>query len=170
MNQTNTENVLWSGRPKQGFMIAPRDTYMIPFSILWCGFAIFWTVSATSIGSPGFFTLWGTMFICIGMYFVFGRFIHDLIIRRKTQYFVTDTRIKIAKNGSETSIPMGQWSCLNMEKFSDGTGTIRFAESGSPFNNDMSVWVQSLEKTPQFYRISDPDYVLDLLSNFKNKQ
>ncbi len=171
MNQNNTENVIWSGRPKQGLMTASRDIYMIPFSILWCGFAIFWTVSATANGAPTFFTLWGIMFVCIGTYFIFGRFFHDSIIRSKTQYFVSDKRIKIIKNESETSIPIGQWSCLKMEKFNDGTGTIKFAESGIPLpnDNDMGVWVQSLDKTPQFYRISDPDYVLDLLSNFNNR-
>ncbi len=174
MNQNNTENVLWSGRPKQGLMTTSEDIYMIPFTIFLCGLAIVFAVFFEVIGAPIIVTLVGMMFVCIGIYIVFGRFVHDSIIRSKTQYFVTDKRIKIVKNGIETSILLDRWSCLRMEKFKDGTGTIKFAEPPPPpplssrgyYVRDL---VKSLDKTPQFYRISEPDYVLDLLSNFNNK-
>lgn len=41
------EYVLWSGKPGEGHLLAPNDVFLIPFSILWCGFAIF-------LGNNGF--------------------------------------------------------------------------------------------------------------------
>ncbi|CAN5261329.1 hypothetical protein BH09PSE1_BH09PSE1_02620 [soil metagenome] len=71
------ERIMWTGRPGQGLVFASRDIFLVPFSVVWCGFAIFWTTLATGAGSPPFFALWGLMFVCIGLYFVVGRFVAD---------------------------------------------------------------------------------------------
>src|SRR4051812_28305000 len=89
------ERIIWSGQPQQGLLLTARDIFLIPFSLMWCGFAIFWTVMATgaskSDANPagGFFILWGLMFVTIGLYFVFGRFIVDAWVRRGLHYAVT---------------------------------------------------------------------------------
>ena len=155
---------LWSGQPKQGLLLGPRDALLIPFSLLWCGFAVFWTISATSHGAPIFFGLWGLMFVAIGSYFVIGRFIHDASIRSQTSYSVTKNGIVIRRGKTTTSIPAGEWACLESTVFSDGTGTIRFAQPVSPFgSNGLGIWVPSLDSSPSFYRINDPDSVLAII-------
>jgi hypothetical protein len=70
------ERVLWSGRPAPGLTFRPADGFLIPFSLLWCGFAIFWEASVLRIpGAPFFFPLFGAVFVAAGLYFVFGRFL-----------------------------------------------------------------------------------------------
>jgi hypothetical protein len=58
------ERIVWSGRPKQGIAFSRSDLMGIPFSIMWCGFIIFWNVSVWNIPDSGtsddwFFKLWG---------------------------------------------------------------------------------------------------------------
>lgn len=163
MNIRSEEKELWKGKPKQGVVFNSRDALMIPFSMLWCGFAIFWTIGATNHGAPAFFAVWGCMFVAVGLYFVFGRFIHDSIRRSKTAYCITDKRIIIERAGTEESIPINQWSALKMEKYSDGTGTIKFGEFSGYFGSNMGIWMSSFDKVPQFYRIDDPDRVMGII-------
>ena len=67
--------MLWSGRPGQGIVFTGRDVFLVPFSLVWCGFAIFWETSVSRTQAPGFFLVWGAMFVTLGLYFVAGRFL-----------------------------------------------------------------------------------------------
>lgn len=100
------EHLLWSGRPPAGLMLRASDLYQIPFSVMWCGFAIFWEYSVMRIQPhapgpapfndvQGFMTLWGIPFVAIGLYMVFGRFAVDAWQRARTRYALTNQRVII---------------------------------------------------------------------------
>ena len=45
------ERLLWSGQPPGGLRLSLIDVFVIPFSLLWCDFAISWVVSAYAMGA-----------------------------------------------------------------------------------------------------------------------
>jgi hypothetical protein len=53
-------------------------------------------------GAPPFFYAWGLMFVCIGLYFVAGRFLVKARGKQRTVYAVTDRRAIIAAGSSVT--------------------------------------------------------------------
>ena len=36
------EDVLWYGQPKTSVLFDANDIFLVPFSLLWGGFALFW--------------------------------------------------------------------------------------------------------------------------------
>jgi hypothetical protein len=43
------EAIQWTGRPNPSVVFHYYDWFVIPFSLLWGGFAVFWTMGATGI-------------------------------------------------------------------------------------------------------------------------
>ncbi|WP_426727016.1 hypothetical protein, partial [Curtobacterium flaccumfaciens] len=56
------EHLYWAGMSDPARLISGRDGFLIPFSLLWCGFVAFWTVSAVTSGAPPFFLVVGSLF------------------------------------------------------------------------------------------------------------
>jgi hypothetical protein len=161
------ERILWSGRPAQGLLFTSRDMFLIPFSLFWGGFAVFWeTTVLTQQNTTGFFALWGIPFLLIGLYLIVGRFLLDAWIRVGMVYAVTNKRILISR-----SWPFGKFTALSLDRLPDASlsessgcrGTIRFGEPAQMWGgrNSMSSWTPSLDPTPQFIGIENARSVFD---------
>lgn len=170
------ESILWTGQPQQGLLFTSRDVLLIPFSVLWGGFAIFWesavlfprTIVRTvrpHASPPIIFPIVGLAFMLVGLFFIFGRFIVDAFIRRCMEYAVTNRRVLIIR-----SDPMNKFVSLNLERLPglalsegrSGRGTITFCETGSFWpRRGFSSWIPSLDPTPRFLSIENARAVFD---------
>ncbi|MEO6175749.1 MAG: PH domain-containing protein [Flavobacterium circumlabens] len=153
----HNENLIWTGKPKKGIIFRPSDIFLIPFSILWCSFAIFWFTTALTSGAPFFFALFGIVFVILGLNFVFGRFIIDAKHRANTIYGLTEHRV-IIKSGIFTSsiksLNIKTISDIQYEEKIDGSGTITIGP-----RNPMDNWGSGINwesrKTPSLEFIPD---------------
>ena len=118
------ESLLWSGAPRRGLLLRPTDLFMIPFSLLGGGFAIFWEASVLRSNAPPIFSLWGIPFVLVGLYMILGRFFVDARIRAKTFYGLTSRRAIILSGRNTNSLPLRTLSDISLQERPDRSGTI----------------------------------------------
>ena len=127
------ERVLWQGRPvPRRAIFTSADAFLIPFSLMWGGSAVFWESSVLASRAPGFFALWGIPFVIVGLYVIFGRFLVAYRIARTARYAVTDRRIVIVSGllrPSVTSLDLRNLPFVQVKASADGIGDIAFAAS-----------------------------------------
>jgi hypothetical protein len=152
------ERITWTGIPRQGVMFSPSDAFLIPFSLMWGGFAIFWEASVLMSRAGPFFELWGIPFVAIGLFLIFGRFIADAWVRARTLYVLTNRRALIIKAigwRSFASAPLGQ--SVSLKNQSASRGTIEFG-SGSMFSSMFRArnpWMPGLDGGVRFLQVED---------------
>jgi len=164
------ERVVWSGIQGQGLLLTGADALMIPFSLVWCGFAIFWETSVLSTPAPFFFRLFGIPFVLIGLYVVIGRFLLDAWVRRGMQYAVTNKRILISRTGpfaKLTAVSLDNLPEATLTERGNGRGTIRFGQPAQFWTRSggYTSWTPSLDSTPQFLNIEDARSVFNQLQS-----
>jgi len=129
------ERLLWSGRPGQGMRLRPSDALLIPFSLLWGGFAVFWEASVIKDNAPILFKVWGIPFVLMGLYMIFGRFPIDAWQRKYNVYGVTDQRVLIISRfftHRVKSLNLRTLGDISLTESRDGSGTIVLG-APSPF-------------------------------------
>jgi hypothetical protein len=126
------ERLLWSGKPAAGLRLRASDIFMIPFSLMWGGFAIFWEFQVVASGAPFFFMLWGVPFVLVGLYMIVGRFFVDSYQRSRTYYGVSDQRVLIVgglMSRQVTSLALQGLVEMSLNERGDGSGDIVFGRN-----------------------------------------
>jgi len=169
------ERILWTGKPRQGIYLRVSDTFLIPMSLLWCAFVVFWEARVFNSGAPLFFILWGIPFVLVGLYVVAGRFLVDAKQRSKTFYGLTEDRIIIVSGlfqKKTKTLNLQTLSDISLTEREDRTGTITFGPS-PPFYS----WVAGASwpglgqmAVPSFEAIENARTVYDLINNAKQKK
>ncbi|WP_165603457.1 PH domain-containing protein [Methylobacterium indicum] len=167
------ERILWQGKPYSGVMLRWIDLALIPFGLFWTGSLLVATARAWEAGMGPVPQLLGLPFLAAGLYMLVGRFVVDRYLRRHLSYAVTDRRILIVRDGlwpKRTSLDLAHLPEVEIKNHPDGTGTIVF---GAPelrtYNNNfgagLGLWTPTLDATPQFIGIPDPDAVYALIES-----
>jgi Bacterial PH domain len=165
-NLSSDERIIWQGSPKQGIWLEPADAFAIPFSILWLAAVLFafGLVAfgvATDVDPMAYVML--PVFVLVGLYFVFGRFIAARFMRKVTLYVLTNRRA-IIRSGllrrNERSVSLAVVSEIRLSGIKQGFGTIEFGQS-SPFYRMMprSWGGQFSALCPAFEKIPDAEQV-----------
>ena len=121
------EKLLWAGAPPGGLRLRAADAALIPFSLMWGGFALFWEAQVLHHGAPLLFALWGLPFVAVGLYLIAGRFFVDAWTRARTRYAVTSQRVLIVLSSgarSVKSLPLSALTDISVKSREDGSGEV----------------------------------------------
>lgn len=124
------ERLLWSGRPGQGLRLRRADALVIPFSLTWASFFVFWGAAAIKSEASRWAALYGIPFLAAGAYFVFGRFVVDVWKRQGTLYGVTDRRVMVLSghfSARTTSYALGTLPAVTLTERRNGEGDVVLA-------------------------------------------
>ena len=124
------ERLIWYGKPPQGIRLRSSDIFLIPVSLLWCGFAFFWEYSVIKTGFI-LFIIFGIPFVIMGLYVIIGRFFFDSLQREKTYYGLTDQRVLIVSElfGKKTkSLNLKTLTDISKSGKSKASGIITFGK------------------------------------------
>jgi hypothetical protein len=132
------ERLLWTGQPAPGIRFRRADAIVIPFSLLWAGFAISWEAGVLSQDAPLFFALFGVPFVLVGAYITVGRFFFDAYRRSRLAYALTTQRIIFLRTlGGRTvdSFDLMGISQITVQEHRDRTATIAFGPTAGLYSS-----------------------------------
>jgi hypothetical protein len=135
------ETVVWTGQPNPSVIFHREDWGVIPFSLMWGGFAIFWLLGASGLwdiwqNKPShrfelFGIIWGTPFVLVGQYFIWGRFVHHRWKKKHTYYALTSRRALIVEYRLRNRTASSAWfealAQIDKNVRADGIGSISLA-------------------------------------------
>lgn len=177
------ESIHWAGMPNPRVIFHSDDWAAIPFSLIWTGFFVFWEAQALGVwakssrptGNHTFMALWGIPFLVMGNYMVWGRFLVDAWLKRRTYYAVTDQRVLVMQEGWKRKTSTTFLEAIpQIEREGARTGTLWFgpkypivAAKGKK-TRDMSRF--SIGDVPVFADVDDVDSVCRLIMDLRKSK
>lgn len=181
------EQLLWYGAPDASVWFTAEDVFLIPFSILWCGFAIFWESSVIGGDAPFFFRLWGIPFVALGLYFVAGRFFYKSYRKRHTVYAITTRRAMVLGPRSFADLPLRDQPVVIKRSRDARHASVTFADAYLPGratrrrrrwggngyvpgpNTGMELLSRNVPQPFAFYDVPTPDPMLRALEQARSQ-
>ncbi len=173
------ERTLWEGRPQRLKLLRPPDAIMIPFSLVWATLAV--SVGISSLvatltadrgeDTPIPFLIFGTLFACLGLYFVFGRFIARALSFRHTRYVLTDRRVVVIGGISGNKTTSEYLSALPppiVKELPDRSGNMAFGEFPKVWDGSRRrshAWASEPPGPPVLWNIPEVRIVRDIVAN-----
>jgi hypothetical protein len=157
------EQIRWAGQPDPRVLFTPADGFLVPFSFMWGGFAVFWEILAIAGGAPTFFALWGIPFVLIGLYFIVGRFIYKKRRKLTTVYGLTDSRAIVSSSErSFDDMPlMGTPMRINRSRDGRHVSVIFGATRQTPYQNTgLDLFNFGQAQGMAFFDVDDPDALM----------
>lgn len=155
------EHLVWAGRPDPSVRFTAADRALIPFSVLWFGFAVFWEASAVATGAPVFFLLFGAVFVLVGLFITVGRF--PAKAWRKNRAIVVE-------GNSMMDSPLGSVA-TSVRRHRDGRhvsvtfgSQVPWSHGGMYANTGLDFFIQG-ERGVAFFDVADGDGLLTAMEN-----
>jgi len=172
-NLSSGEKLIWTGKPRTGIMLRSSDVFLIPFSLLWGGFAVFWESSVLATDAPFFFKLWGIPFVLAGIYMIIGRFFIDAKKRENTIYGITTDRIVIKSGVFSTdikSLNIKTLSDITINQKSDNSGTITLGPTDMRYSMMQGMEWPGNKQPPKLEFIDDVKSVYDKIIDLQRQK
>jgi hypothetical protein len=159
-------------------MFRKSDWFLVPFSFLWFGFALFWTTSVFWIsanapsGPPIVFPIFGSVFVCVGFYMAIGRFFWDAYVRSQTLYALTNKRAIILVRQpfrQIRSVELAAGTKVETEESADGSGSIIFG-GRTPATYSRGWQPAGVSADFMFERVSGVRNVVGVVRGIQSKQ
>ncbi len=181
---TSGESILWAAQPSTSVIFHREDLTLVPFSLFWGGFAIFWEAGVAGLwGGPAkgagpslFMMLWGVPFVLIGQYLIWGRFLVAAWKKRRTFYALTNRRAIVVQNGwsrQTASAYVDTLPTLIKESSANGIGTLRFSPADSMWSGRRGNWGvwdgMGVGSMPVFRDIEDMETAYRLVSEQRER-
>jgi hypothetical protein len=177
------ESIYWAGVPDPRVIFHLDDWTAIPFSLVWTGFFVFWEAEALGVwgktsrsgGNSTFMVLWGIPFLVIGNYMVWGRFLADAWLKRRTYYAVTNRRVLVLQEGWKRKSSTTFLEAIpEIEREGTVTGTLWFGPKypvvAAKGRKTRAMSRFSVGDVPVFADIDDVDAVYRLIMDLRGKE
>jgi len=182
---TAGESILWSGQPSTKVVFHSSDLFVVPFSLLWGGFAVFWEAGVLGFwgldGSRGlspiswFMALWGVPFVLIGQYMIWGRFVYAGWKKGKILYAVTNKRVFVVDTARGRKVKaafLDQLPATDKSVRRDGIGTLTFGLTPLLTGQKGAIpsWDGGLSSpVPTFVDVEDAENVYRIVSDARER-
>jgi hypothetical protein len=175
------ESICWAGQPNTNVIFHKDDAFLIPVSLLWGGFMMFWeAVVAGLFRSHDTWVLgmlFGIPFVIYAQCLIWARFLYAAWKKKRTFYAVTTRRVIVVQDGWQRQSAVANIDTLpNLmrENGPNGTGTVRFAKWQTEHPGCQPLgWtrfdVMAIGSVPTFVDIDDVDSVYQLVSDLQKK-